>query len=328
MPNNTKTYWSDTKEVCLQHILEAWKEEGEIGQTVRHYYYKLLGKKSLQLTDHENSIKNAYNYVSRLLGEARFDGVLPWSAVIDPGRRNFTHFCHESLEDFVKGTYRHGFYADMWRGQPNKVEVWVEKDAMAEFMNTTCGDYRVPVYVNKGFASITVIEEAARRFGNGKGWTVLYCGDFDPSGLEIETVMLDKLAEHKSYPDIVRVALTQVDTKAPELAPAGLALKKGDSRTKKFIQKYGEDQQGFELDSMPATQLRQRLVATLNSYLDVEELNAVFDLETKLEAIVNDRIKKVMLNFHLDMIIHGVPGARLVKQEQMKYLLERDTEGA
>lgn len=318
--SNVKTYWSASKEECLRNVHEVYLEEGQIAQTVRHYYYKMLGT-SIRLLPNEKSGKNAYNFVSRLLSEARLDGVFPWEAVIDPGRRNFPHGCYDSLEQFIRVASRRSFIADVWRGQTGKIEVWVEKDGLAEFAHSICSSYRVPVYVNKGFSSVTVIEEAARRYGTGKGWTVLYCGDFDPSGMEIESVMLDKLAWHKSYPEIVRVAITHEDTFSLP-GQAGIEPKKGDSRTKKFLQKYGVDQMGYEIESLPVTQLRQRLESMLQHHVNVESLNAVIDLEDRVDELVNARLKNALLDFHAGIIANGVPGAQLAKQEQMRYLLK------
>lgn len=316
--SNKKTYWFAEKEACLRHAHEVYIEEGEIAQTVRHYYYKLLGK-SIKLLPNENSGKNAYNFVSRLLSDARIDGIFPWEAVIDPGRRNFSPASYTSLAQFVRASSQSQFVADVWRGQANRIEVWVEKDGLFEFAKSICEQYRVPVYVNKGFASVTVIEEAAKRYGTGEGWTILYCGDFDPSGLEIQSVLLDSLSSHQSRPTIVRVGLTYEDTFSLS-AEAGVDLKKGDSRTKKFQQDY-PNTKGYEIEALTVTELRQRIIKAIERYVDVDALNAAIDLEDRIDAFVNPLLYRAMLDVHSTIITNGIPDAQLAKHEQLRYLL-------
>ena len=65
--------------------------------------------------------------------------------------------------------------------QPNYLEVWLEKDALSGIFEDVPGRYGVTLNVGRGYdgwASIHNAREAARRTDD----TVLYFGDFDPSG--------------------------------------------------------------------------------------------------------------------------------------------------
>lgn len=321
MKKNDPTFAHASNETCLSHVIQAYKEVGS-GMTLRHYYYKLLSCGAIRLLPNTKSADNAYKFASRLLTDARQKGLLPWYAVIDPGRRSFTHdYYYRSLEEYVKAESRSAYSLNVWTCQPYNIEVWVEKDAMAEFMNNIVDDLRIPVHVAKGYGSATIVQKAAKRYGDGKDWVLLYCGDFDPSGLDIQRSLQDELAAHGAFPTIIRVTLTQEDTF--NLPPqAALELKEGDSRTKAFKKKYGEQQKGFELDALPAAELKRRLMDAINTYMDMEAFEAAIELEESIKEEAADRLEKAMKEFEEDMLENGAPGSTLSLEKQLLYLKE------
>jgi hypothetical protein len=281
----------------------------------------MLGKHAIGLINHKNSAKNAYAFVCRLLVEARKKGILPWSAVIDPGRRR-TSYSSRDLKYYAKLKMGSAIMLDFWRGQPQQVEIWVEKEAIFELVQSTVYRYRVPVNINKGYGSATVIHDAAKRYGKGKGWTLLYIGDFDPSGLDIDRCLRDSLKEHGSRPNIVRIALSQEDTVS--LIPmAGLSLKKTDSRYKRFVELYGPDQKGYEIDSLPADILRKRIMEALNTYMDLDLFRKVIELEDAVDEKIAEALKGT-LNDTVDELLEGVADSTLPVSEQHRYLLAED----
>src|SRR5690348_13779997 len=106
-------YHADS-DTCLSIVKTAY-EELMIGQTLRHYYYKLLSHGAIELYPMASSGLRAYQYVSRLLVDAREQGLLPWEAVIDPGRRSFTHNYYNSVDEYVDYETQSGFALDVWR---------------------------------------------------------------------------------------------------------------------------------------------------------------------------------------------------------------------
>jgi hypothetical protein len=323
-PMNEKSFWSDSEAACLKGVQRAYVEEGRNGQTVRHYYYKLLSAGLIRLDPKKSaSAKNAYNFVSRILTRARMEDALPWSAVVDPGRRSFGHWSYDSLEQYARAEARSFYRLDLWRRQPRRLEVWVEKDAMADFVDSVVDDYRIPVYVAKGYGSATVIKNAADRYEDGEGWTLLYCGDFDPSGLDIERNLTDTLAEHGAFPEIVRVALTQEHTRAlPEVA--ALPLKTGDSRTRGFVAQYGAEQKGYELDALPASQLRTLILLTVAEYLDLAAFNEALEIERTVRDAAAKYLRKAMEGFADRVLEHGLRGAPYRLGTLRTYFLDAD----
>ncbi len=317
-----KTYISLSDEECLAYVQQAYVDEGHMGQTSRHYYYKLLGYQAVQTTNHPNSAKQSYHYVCRLLVKARRRGLLPWEAVIDPGRRRTSYYSWD-LPDYVSAKTNSAIRLDLWRGQQaTGVEVWVEKDTMMTFVNSVVYEYRIPVQVNKGYGSVAAIKEASERYGNGKGWTLLYVGDFDPSGLDIDRALRDMLRGHGSRPNIVRIALSQADTE--NLMPnAGLNLKKKDPRTKKFVETYGEDQQAYEVDSLAPHLLRQRILEQLALYVDLAEFVQLRLLEQSVDTLIERRLRGTLDDLTQAVLSQGVGSPRLTLdlERQRLYLL-------
>jgi hypothetical protein len=317
----TKTYKSLDDNKCIDLVQRAYIEEGSDGQTARHYYYKLLGYKAVEFTNHKNSSKNAYAFVCRLLVKARESGQLPWSAVIDPGRKR-TSFSSWDLQEYANIKMKSLIMLDFWRGQPQQVEIWVEKEAIAELVKNTVANYRVPVCINKGYGSVTVVKDAAERYGNGKGWTLLYIGDFDPSGLDIDRALRDGLKKYGSRPNIVRVTLNRDDTIS--LIPmAGLSLKRTDSRYQKFVELYGPDQQGYEIDSLPARILRQKILEKLNLYMDIGTFEKVIELEDAVDEQLKKQLGGTLNSIVAELLEKGVPDSSLPIIEQHRYLLPK-----
>src|SRR5947207_15883407 len=91
------------------------------------------------------------------------------------------------LREYAEAKMSSYITLDFWRGQEAKcVEVWVEKDTMMAFVDSIVSPYRIPVQVNRGYGSAAAIKDASERYGNGRGWTLLYVGDFDSSGVDID----------------------------------------------------------------------------------------------------------------------------------------------
>lgn len=304
----------------LKYVKEAWEAEGKIGQTIRHYFYKLLGIAILLHAHDAGSGDRAYKFVGRKLTKFRKAGQMEYKMVVDPGRRKFEYGGYPSIDMYVRIMQGYSDYClDVWRGQDRRIEVWVEKDAMAEFTKNIMSKYRIPVFINKGYGSTTIIQEAAERYKSGKGWTILYAGDFDPSGLNIQEVLVKELRFHGSRPEIIRLALRKEDTLGMSDMFA-LDLKEKDPRTPKFRERYGQDQKGYELDAMPAGELREKMLKAVLSYIDAEAIERAIELERLIEKMDVEVRKSSWEKFKQD-VLSGVSGSSLSLPEQQKYLL-------
>ena len=109
--------------------------------------------------------------------------------------------------------------------------------------------------------------------------TVLYFGDFDPSGEDMHRSLRERFAMLGVYPEMPKVALTPED--ARQLP--GDVTKADDSRAAAFVAKYGD--LAVELDALPVDQLRSRIQRGVEEWMDMEALaeNARIEREQRRE---------------------------------------------
>ena len=192
----------------------------------------------------------------------------------------------DDLPDFVE-TVRRAYRRNVWPMQPAYLEVWLEKDALSGIFEAVLSEYGVTLNVGKGYDGWDSIRNAADRFGDGDGVTVLYFGDFDPSGEDMARSLVERLAFFDCNPELIKCALTRDDVTRYNLPPD--FTKATDTRRAAFVAKHGDI--SVELDALPAAVLRSRLVTEIESRLDLDALAEVKQLERadrrRLESILD-----------------------------------------
>jgi len=113
-----------------------------------------------------------------------------------------------------------------------KVEVWVEKDSLRNFLEHVTAKYRMSIQVLRGFASLSMYRTALLRAAKRGVTKILYVGDFDPSGLLIKEV-----AEKEMAVQVEKIALTLEQIK--RYNPPSIPVNRRDSRAKDYVKKYG-----------------------------------------------------------------------------------------
>lgn len=233
--------------------------------TVRQVYYQLVSGQVI-----ENN-RGQYQAVSTLLVKARQDGTIPWDWVEDRLRRPRHVSMWDDLKDFgetVIGSYRR----NVWATQPGYLEVWLEKDALSGIFEDVLRRYGVTLNVGRGYDGWDSIHSAAQRFlARQVPTTILYWGDFDPSGEDMVRSLAERLAFFKCAPELVKCALTREDVEHYRLPPD--LTKTTDTRRAAFVKKYGD--LAVELDALPASVLRDRLKAEVEHRMDVDALATV-----------------------------------------------------
>jgi hypothetical protein len=144
--------------------------------------------------------------------------------------------------------------------------------------------------VGRGYDGWDSIHNAAVRYGDGDGVTVLYFGDFDPSGEDMFRSIGVRLSELGSHPEIIKCALTMQDIDRYKLPPA--FAKKSDTRTEKFIAKNGDV--SVELDALPVDILRERIRQEIEARMDLLALRDIHIIEnsdkSKLVALLEGMV--------------------------------------
>jgi hypothetical protein len=212
--------------------------------------------------------KTCTNRVSTQLVYAREEEIIPWDWIVDETReaeRPGTWANPESFIPSVMESYRR----DRWELQPYRVEVWAEKGTVRGTLAPVLESYGVVFRVMHGHASATALHEAAEESQDSSaGINVLYCGDWDPSGLHMSEVdMPARLQRYGGRIDLVRVALT-ADDATLQLPSFPASDKTKDARYKWFVQRYG--QTCWELDALNPVMLRGRVSAAIEQYINWE----------------------------------------------------------
>ncbi len=131
----------------------------------------------------------------------------------------------------------------------------VEKAGIVEQLRTWYGGLGIPILALAGYSSQTYVDEIAGRIERDHRPSVLlYAGDFDPSGADVDRDFRDRLRQSCSPRRLIRVALTDDQVKQYNL-PEQMG-KKSDPRAAGFIERHGKLEQ-VELDALPPDILRK-----------------------------------------------------------------------
>ena len=261
-------------EYCNE-IIEEYQAEG-LDLSVRQLYYQLVTKNVI-----ENS-KQSYNRIKDLLNIGRMIGEIDWSAIVDRARETSRNPHWDTPEEYLEDAAE-WYEIDKWEKQPVYVEVMCEKQALEGILRPICLKLDVPFTSNKGYCSQSVMYRRGKELGNkiarqGKPVRVIYFGDHDPSGLDMDRDLITRfltfsgvgeaLSHHPAKRDLVlqvkRVALTrdQIDHYQPPENPAKLT----DSRSNWYIKEHGRS--SWELDALDPKVLRDLLRVEVLKYRD------------------------------------------------------------
>lgn len=229
--------------------------------TVRQVYYQLVSEQVI-----ENN-RSQYQAVSNALVDARKEGVIPWGWIEDRLRRPRHVSMWDDLSAFAATAVR-AYRRDVWAEQPAYIEVWLEKDALSGIFEDILHPYGVTLNVGRGYDGWDSIRNAAERYADGTDTTILYFGDFDPSGEDMVRSLRGRLAFFGCHPEIVKCALTLGDIARYRLSAD--FTKATDSRRKAFVEKYGDV--AVELDALPVNVLQARLQAESEARTDLDAL--------------------------------------------------------
>lgn len=236
--------------------------------TVRQVYYQLVSRQVIE------NHRGQYQAVSTALVDARKKGLIPWEWLEDRLRRPRPVSMWDNLPDFARMAML-SYRRDVWATQPTYVEVWLEKDALSGIVEDGLAPYGVTLNVGRGYDGWDSIRKAAVRFGDGSGVTVLYLGDFDPSGEDMVRSLRERLAFFGCTPTIRKCALTAEDVTRYQLPPD--FTKATDTRRAAFVAKHGD--MAVELDALPTDVLQARVVAEVEARMDLAALAQVQQVE-------------------------------------------------
>jgi hypothetical protein len=265
------------RDAAAEVLRKYWEASGR-AMTLRQTFYRLVSGLVLE------NIDKRYKTLSDILRDARKEGVVPWEHMEDRLRRPRGPSMWDGLADFADTAVR-AYRRNVWATQPKYLECWLEKDALSGIFEELLDPYGVTLQVGRGFDGWSSIKDAAARYRGyqdvGIHTTILYYGDFDPSGEEMVRSLRERIEFFEVAFDIVKCALTLEQIEEYKLPPQ--MTKSSDSRAPKFVEKYGEVS-SVELDALPPDALRALIVDEVEARMDLDALERIRHVQKRERA--------------------------------------------
>ena len=192
LPIRGKSYQNQL-ETFASHILRI-NESIDLEVSSRGWCYLLEGDNLIT--------KDQFDRVQKLINKCRKLGYLPIDFVAEEKSRNFENLDYlekrtpkevilNHLRYIKRSGYDHSF--DFWENEEYYIEMLVEKVDLLTLFKDICAEYHIPIANSVGWSSILQRAEMIKRFKHHEEQgcipVLLYCGDFDPSGLEISNFL-------------------------------------------------------------------------------------------------------------------------------------------
>jgi hypothetical protein len=273
--------------------------------TLRQLYYRLVSKTLIPNT------KSSYKGLSAQLVKAREDGLVDDSKIEDRSRKvqGYGDYGYESIEDFVEAQlYRwkeawSNFSMPMWNDQENYVIIALEKDALSRLFVDIATDYRVKVFATRGYSSYTFVKTIAKDLDPSKKNVILYFGDYDPSGRDIQRDLGERATRYGSEGAefvIRRIALTPEQIDLYKLPPVPedaetLAKLSRDPRSKTYGMNFA-----VELDAIEPDALQKLIRDAIISQIDADKWNDRKALIDEKREEVRKKFQNLKIDFGED----------------------------
>lgn len=236
--------------------------------TVRGVFYQLETLRVVPKTI------GGYRSVQQQVLRMRRDGLLPWSFIADGTRWMRRPHTFDSAQEALERTIR-AYRQNLWRSQDVRVEIWLEKDTLADLIYPVTERWQVPLMVSRGQTSDTYVysaaQEAKAAYEIGASTFIFTLYDSDTYGRDAAQKIADKVGFYSGVPiECESLAVTdwQIDRRQLPTRPD---------------KKDGRDV--VELDAIPPDKLTSLVKNAIVSLIDAdawEKEQAVEDAEREL----------------------------------------------
>jgi hypothetical protein len=296
-----------------QAILAEYAQRG-IVVTLRQLYYQFVARDLIRNKQSE------YDRLGSIVNDARLAGLIDWDYLQDR-TRNLNKLPHWDDPAGVIASAASSYHRNLWDGQLNYVEVWIEKDALIGVIEAICEEWDVPYFSCRGYTSQSEMWGASQRLlahqRQGKFCHVIHLGDHDPSGKDMSRDIESRLTDFLTYhlirdfmkgkalmpegerrehqfelieqavspmlPRVHRIALNmdQVRQYNPPPNPAKIT----DSRATAYIAEFGGE--SWELDALDPDVLVALVRDNILALLDRERWETERDRQESERALLN-----------------------------------------
>lgn len=252
-------------------IVKEYQRQG-YKLTLRQLYYQFVARDEIP-----NTVQS-YKRLGDIINEARLLGLISWEAIEDRTRNLESLSTWRSPHEIVDACGR-SYRMDLWDSQLHRIEVWVEKEALAGVVERAARQWRVPFLSCRGYTSQSEMWGAGQRLQrhirHGQRVVILHLGDHDPSGIDMSRDIEDRLrmfvdggggvlGDYEDSVTFTRIALNydQVEQYGPPPNPA----KTTDARFAAYEREYGTE--SWELDALPPAVLNELIQDEIQKYIN------------------------------------------------------------
>lgn len=158
--------------------------------TLRQLYYQFVARDLLP------NNQRSYKRLGDIVNHARLAGLIDWDYIVDR-TRNLRSIGHWATPAVLVHQAARQFAQDRWQNQPTRVEVWVEKEALAGVVQQVADRLDVAWFSCRGYVSQSEVWGAAQRLRAyiqaGQRVVILHLGDHDPSGIDMTRDIAERL---------------------------------------------------------------------------------------------------------------------------------------
>jgi len=228
--------------------------------TVRQVFYAATVREIVEKAE------SGYRKVQVDLADLRRAGILPYHWLADSTRWMRKPRSYGSMAEALAETARL-YRRDLWAAADRRVEVWLEKDALAGVVDDVTYGFDVPLMVTRGYASLSFLYAAAETIAaSGVPTFIYHLGDFDPSGVDAARKVGSTLRQLAPLAEISFERLAVTEAQIAQMRLPTRPTKTSDTRSRGF------GPVSVELDAIPAQTLRDLVQVAIEHHLPANQL--------------------------------------------------------
>lgn len=301
----------DWKGKIWQAVLETkerMKKQGLTHPTIRTYWYRFWDTYGII-----PGTEQTYKKLDALMVKMRKAGAIEFGYFPVERGKSYGGDCFlwsvDGYIDYLKNRLlnaHENYRLPRWLGQTVIIEVWVEKVGHGPQISDWVEDLNVRVRANQGygtweffFKSMQELRAKLEQASEGTSVVIIYLGDLDPSGTDIDRALEEAMQFFGIEPTFVRLAVNpdQIgDYSLPKWPEKEETLEKieNDPRYRKYLEKNGKV--ACELDSFldkAPEALRDLLRSTIQEHFDEEIHTKVKGMERRRQAKIRKSVEKL-----------------------------------
>lgn len=236
-------------------MIHAERDKVGVAPSLRRVHYLLVSSEAARALGYANT-ENAYKALSRTTTTARDAGTFP--QLLDQ-TRSIEHARGWKSPQQLIGSLVRSYSLDRSQYLETEVVLIAEKAGVVPLLTSRYA--WLTVTASRGYASVSHANAIADVVGGVRDAVALYIGDYDPTGLDIDRALAERLPFR-----LVRIALNADQVRRHNLPPA--PAKVSDSRSAAMAAAHGEAMQ-VELDALPSDALFTLIDQALGEYAGV-----------------------------------------------------------